>query len=137
LFLKSNEFRSGFRAWKCCALNSDSTPNPLVRDALRFQFTTFPDNAPTISTPARSPSNASPAHILCIAHHKPCLNQSPNFAFPNCARLFIPCSLKSMPFNCVTSCVGALLTRCTIIVGSVSRIIPSSIISSIAKETRS
>jgi len=69
--------------------------------------------------------------------YNPCLSQSPNFAFPNCARLFIPCSLRSIPFNWVTSCEGALLTLCTIIVGSVSRIIPSSTISSIARETRS
>ncbi len=86
-------------------------------------------------SPASNGENSS----LCgvESSHKPCLNQSPSFAFPNCAKLFMPCSLKSMPFSCATSCVGALLTLCTMIVGSVSKIIPSSTISSIARETRS
>jgi hypothetical protein len=69
--------------------------------------------------------------------YNPCLSQSPNFALPSCARLFMPCSLRSMFFNCVTSCCGALLTLCTMMVGSVSRIIPSSTISSTAKESKS
>lgn len=93
------------------------------------------------STPQSIHSPRPPFNIMLPPKtyllHKPCLSQSPNFAFPNCAKLFIPCSLKSILFNCVTSCVGALLTRWTIIVGSVSRIIPSSTISSMARETRS
>lgn len=77
------------------------------------------------------------SHSHPDTHYRPCLNQSPSFAFPNCARLFMPCSLRSMPFNCATSCAGALLTRVVMIRGSVSRMIPSSTISSIASDTRS
>lgn len=69
--------------------------------------------------------------------HRPCLSQSPSFALPNCAKLFMPCSLRSMFFSCATSWAGARLTRWTMMVGSVSRMTPSSTISSIASERRS
>lgn len=78
-----------------------------------------------------SPPKKTPRHT-----HNPCLNQSVNLAFPSWARLFTPCSLKST-FNWGISCAGALLTLCTMIVGSVSNIIPSSTISSMARERRS
>lgn len=55
--------------------------------------------------------------------YKPWRSQSVNLAFPSCARLFTPCSLRSIRLR-LTSCVGAFDTLWLMTTGSVSRMIP-------------
>ena len=66
-----------------------------------------------------------------------CRNPSANRLLPNSQALSNPCSVRSIFFIFGASGAGALLTREAIRTGSVSRIIPSSTISSMARVTRS
>lgn len=68
-------------------------------------------------------------------HYNPCRNLSANCFFPNSQTLSNPCSERSIFFTLETSCIGGFETREAIVDGSVSRIIPSSTISSIARDT--
>ena len=45
-----------------------------------------------LSIPPLTTLTATPPTLT----HSPCLNQSVSFALPSCARLFTPCSLRSM-----------------------------------------
>lgn len=71
------------------------------------------------------------------ANHRPCRNLSPSFILPNSHALSRPSSDRSIPLTEDMSCTGGLLTLEATMTGSVSRMMPSSIISSIARETRS
>ena len=65
-----------------------------------------------------------------------CLILSASLFFPNSSRLYTPCSLKSTPLSC-TSCAGGRVTLLATTTGSTSSMMPSSQISSMARETRS
>jgi hypothetical protein len=82
------------------------------------------------------PPPPATAAALSQGFYKPCLNRSANCFFPNSHAFSSPFSLRSMPLTW-TSCCGGRDTRCTIAVGSVSKITPSSTISSIASATKS
>lgn len=69
--------------------------------------------------------------------YSPCRKPSASLRFPNSHAFSRPCSDRSMLFMLGTSGAGARLTREAIRTGSVSRMMPSSMISSTARATRS
>ena len=85
------------------------------------------------------PSTATPCDAFSVlpCPQRPCLIRSASLALPNSHMFIMPCSLKSIFFIDTTSCAGGLLTRLATMTGSVSRMMPSSTISSMASETRS
>ena len=93
----------------------------------------------------RTPAHQAQASQVCLAQVCLiiCLNYmlflaaSASFLFPNSHAFNRPCSLRSIFLTLGASCAGALDTRLETMTGSVSRMMPSSTISSTARETRS
>jgi hypothetical protein len=69
---KSNDFKSAFNAWKCCALNSKSTPSLLIGMPFALSVIHFSRQFP--HKPPISPCNFS-ASILPILLHSQTLPQ--------------------------------------------------------------
>lgn len=94
---------------------------------------------PRLTTRAVRPSDRYTRNTRerCICLHKPWRTRSLSFIFAKSHALSKPCSDRSIPRTAVRSCTGGLLTRETMTTGSVSRMIPSSMISSMANDTRS
>lgn len=85
-----------------------------------------------MSAPIRTESRAREKH----RDHN-CLIRSASLSLPNSQAFNNPCSLRSMFFTDAISWVGGLLTRLEMMTGSVSRMMPSSMISSTARERMS
>jgi hypothetical protein len=82
-------------------------------------------------------TNPRPYPLFPCSTYSPCLILSANFIFPNSHAFSNPCSLKSIFFTLAASCAGGRDTRLEMTTGSVSRMMPSSTISSMAREARS